>query len=44
MAMLKKEMAREEAISLIGNVQVNCETKLTASVFILQGLELEAVQ
>jgi hypothetical protein len=44
MALLKKEMAREEAVGLTGNVEVNSQTKMTASAFVLQGLELEAAQ
>lgn len=44
LAQLKKEMAREEATSLAGSVADDSTAKLTASAFILQGIELEAAQ
>jgi hypothetical protein len=44
LAQLRKEMAKEEATALSASDEVDCEAKLTASAFILQGIELEAAQ
>lgn len=44
MALLRKEMAKEDAMALSGSADVDSEAKLTASAFILQGAELEAIQ
>jgi hypothetical protein len=44
LAQLRKEMAKEEAHALSANGEVDSEAKLTASAFILQGIELEAAQ